>query len=181
MFSRFGWQLTLSTISCIHSCIIYCVSAILASTADWLSLTRSSRPKVFLGKGVLKIYSNFTGEHPCRSVISINLLCNFIEITFWHRCSPVNLLHIFRTAFPKNTSGWLHLGLFQWIFKIISKRLLHRTREYLLLWLKRTKKKTFFRFVICSVTFLSYSLCCKVACMVKIKKKFYYNLIILIK
>ena len=28
---------------------------------------RSSRPEVFLGKGVLKICSKFTGEHPCRS------------------------------------------------------------------------------------------------------------------
>ena len=34
---------------------------------------------------------------------------NFIEITLWHRCSPVNLLHIFRTPFTKNTSGRLLL------------------------------------------------------------------------
>ena len=34
---------------------------------------RSSPPEVFLGKGALKIYSKFTGEHPCRSVISIKL------------------------------------------------------------------------------------------------------------
>ena len=27
----------------------------------------------------------------------------------WDGCSPVNLLHIFRTTFPKNTSGWLLL------------------------------------------------------------------------
>ena len=32
-----------------------------------------------------------------------------IEITLWHACSPVNLLHIFRTPFSKNTSGWLLL------------------------------------------------------------------------
>ena len=32
---------------------------------------RSSPPKVLLGKGVLEIYSKFTGEHPCRSVILI--------------------------------------------------------------------------------------------------------------
>ena len=35
---------------------------------------RSHRPEVFLGKGVLKICSKFTGEHPCRSAISIKLL-----------------------------------------------------------------------------------------------------------
>ena len=33
----------------------------------------------------------------------------FIEITLWHGCSPVNLLLIFRTPFPKNTSGQLLL------------------------------------------------------------------------
>ena len=35
---------------------------------------RSSHPEVFLEKGVLKICSKFTGEHSCRSVISIKLL-----------------------------------------------------------------------------------------------------------
>ena len=41
---------------------------------------------------------------PCRSAILIKLLCNFIEITLRHGCSPVNMLHIFRTPVPKNTS-----------------------------------------------------------------------------
>ena len=58
---------------------------------------RSSHPGLFWRKGVLKICSKLTGENPCRSVISVTLLCNFIEITLWHGCSPVNLLHIFRT------------------------------------------------------------------------------------
>ena len=57
-----------------------------------------------LGEGVLKICSKFTGEHPCRKVISIKLLCNFIKITLRHGCSPVNLLLIFRTLFLKNIS-----------------------------------------------------------------------------
>ena len=38
-------------------------------------IIRSSRAEVFLGNGVLKICSKFTGEHPCLSVISIKLLC----------------------------------------------------------------------------------------------------------
>ena len=70
---------------------------------------RNNRPEVFLGKGALKIRSKSTGEHPCRSTISIMLQSNFIEITIWHVCSPVNLLRIFRTLFYKNTSGWLLL------------------------------------------------------------------------
>ena len=47
---------------------------------------RGSRPGMFLGKGILKICSKFTGEHPCRSAISV---------TF--------------TPFLKNTFGWLLL------------------------------------------------------------------------
>ena len=72
-------------------------------------IIRSSRPEVFLRKCVLKICSKFTGEHPCRSVISIKLLCNFIEIALRHGCSPVNLQHIFRTPFTKDISGRLLL------------------------------------------------------------------------
>ena len=34
---------------------------------------------------------------------------NFIEIALRYDWSPVNLLHIFRTPFPKNTSGLLLL------------------------------------------------------------------------
>ena len=54
-----------------------------------LSISGSSHPEVFLGKGVLKIYNKFTGGHQCRSA----------------------LLYIFRTLFPRNTSGWLLLYL----------------------------------------------------------------------
>ena len=37
---------------------------------------------------------------------SIKLQSNFIEITLRLGCSPVNVLHIFRTPFPRYTSGW---------------------------------------------------------------------------
>ena len=75
------------------------------------TIFRSSRPEVFLYKDVLKTCSKFTGQHSCWSVISIKLQSSFIEITLCHGCSPVNLRHIFRTPFPKNTSGWLLLNL----------------------------------------------------------------------
>ena len=56
-----------------------------------------------------KICIKFTEEHPCRSVISVKLQSNFIEIILRHGCSPVNLLHIFRTPFLKNNPEWLLL------------------------------------------------------------------------
>ena len=39
------------------------------------------------------------------------IVCNYIEIALRHRCSPANLLHIFGTPLPKNTSGWLLLKI----------------------------------------------------------------------
>ena len=68
---------------------------------------KSSHQDVFLRKGVVKISSKFTGEHPCRSAISIKLQSNFIEITLRHGCSPANLVYNFGTPFLKSTSGWL--------------------------------------------------------------------------
>ena len=39
--------------------------------------------------------------------------------TLWHRCSSVNLLHIFRTPFSKNTYGWL-------LLTVVSNNLIKR-------------------------------------------------------
>ena len=52
--------------------------------------------------------------------------CDFNKVAFWHGPSPVNLLHIFRTPFPKNTSGRLLLSvlLFSVKFAFIYKFLL---------------------------------------------------------
>ena len=56
-----------------------------------------------------QIYS----KHQGRSAISVKLPCNFIEITLLHGCSPVNLLHVLRAPFLKNTSRRLLLKLYQ--------------------------------------------------------------------
>ena len=49
---------------------------------------RSSPPVVFSKKGAAKIRSKTTGEQSCRSAISTKPLCNFIEITPAHGCTP---------------------------------------------------------------------------------------------
>ena len=63
---------------------------------------RSIHPDVFLGKGVLNICSKFTAPMLKREF-------NKVAFALQHGCCLVNLLHIFRTPFPKNTSGRLHL------------------------------------------------------------------------
>ena len=56
----------------------------------------------------------------------VGLLCKFIEIILRHGCSPVNLLHIFRTPLPKNTSGLAasDLSLLLTMFVILHGQLL---------------------------------------------------------
>ena len=88
-------------------------------------IIRSNHPEVFLEKGVPKICSKFTGEHPRRSVISIKMLCcNFIEITLRNRCSPVNLPYIFRTPFPRNASVSLLLN-----YDVKERKILGQNKE----------------------------------------------------
>ena len=64
-----------------------------SSICQALLSNRSRPPGLFLRKGVLKTCSKFTVKN----------------LTLRHGCSPVNLLHIFRTPFHKNTSGRLLL------------------------------------------------------------------------
>ena len=95
-----------------------------------LAQYRSSRPEVFLRKmcsenmqkidrrtpmpkcnfNIWKHAANLQeNTHAEWSAISIKLLYNFIEIALQNGCSPVNLLHIFRTPFVKNSPGRLLL------------------------------------------------------------------------
>ena len=78
---------------------------------EWMSYSQKQSSRSVLRKKVFWKYAAnvFTGKHPYRSAISIKLQSNFIEITLWHGCSSVNLQHIFRISFLKNTSGRLLL------------------------------------------------------------------------
>ena len=76
----------------------------------WSSIQKQP-PRGVLKKRCSENMQKFTGEHLSPSVNSIKLQSNFIEITLRHGWCPVNLLHIFRTPFPRNTSGWLLLSV----------------------------------------------------------------------
>ena len=68
-------------------------------------LVQKQPPRVVLKKrcseSMQQIYRR-TLMQKC-DINEVSLLCNFIDIVL----RPVNLLHIFRTTFLKNTSGWL--------------------------------------------------------------------------
>ena len=65
-------------------------------------------------------------------MISIKLRCNFIEIAIRCGSSPVNLLHISRTPFPRNTYGGLLLNFTKHFYKVLV-RLLMVAEELILL------------------------------------------------
>ena len=117
-----------------HCCGIFSEKVILKIT--WLQLFGSSRLKMFLRKGVLKICSKLTGKHPCQSVIAIKLFCNFIEVTLRHGCSLVNFLLVFISLFSKNTFGWLLLYA-QSFFSIIKRHIYNKLQLRILrTWIK---------------------------------------------
>ena len=92
----------------------------------------------------------------CFKITAMSIeLSNFIEIALRHGCSPVNLLHIFRKPFSKNTSVWLLLAhhtwfnmTVQWLLWTISKTLnvkkiqsnkINLLEGYLFLWTHLSK------------------------------------------
>ena len=71
---------------------------------------RTPMPKDDFNKVALQLYWNHTSAWVATLLKShFDMDCNFIEIALRHGCSPVNLLHIFRTPFLKNTSERLLL------------------------------------------------------------------------
>ena len=63
----------------------------------------------FLKKSCSEIKQQIYSRTPMLKCDFNKVASNFIEIALRHGCSPVNLLDIFRTLFPKNISGGLLL------------------------------------------------------------------------
>ena len=100
----------------------------------WLLLRRIFWNIVRWGNLKVRICFNYLHKQPFRGVLKkscsenmqqiyrrtptpkCDLQSNFIEITLRHGCSPVNLLHIFRTPFLKNTSEWVPLYFFAYLY-----------------------------------------------------------------
>ena len=78
---------------------------------------RSSRPKVFCKKCVLRIFTKFTGKHLCQSLFLIKLQALGKNETQVHRCFPVNFAKFPRTP-PKTppvvASEKMNLWVMSW-------------------------------------------------------------------
>ena len=81
-------------------------------------------------------------KNQCQSVISIKLLCNFIEIALQDGCFPVNSVHIFRTPFLKRTP----LDGCFWDWYLCDKNIHHERVK---------RRRTLFRFY-CETSFFRF-------------------------
>ena len=82
----------------------------------WLTLLKKSQSTLLNlqkqpSRGILKKRCSEKMQQIYSRTPMPKLLCHFIEIALQHESSPVNLLHIFRTTFSKNTSGQLLLNV----------------------------------------------------------------------
>ena len=65
------------------------------------SIHRSSRPEVFWKKGILKIFTEFSGS-TCARV-------SLLKKRLWHRCFPTNFVKFLRTSISIKHLRWLLL------------------------------------------------------------------------
>ena len=85
-----------------------------------------------VSEAAIQRWSSENIQHNTHAEVQFNKVAiNFIEITLRHGCSPVNLLHIFKKLFPRNTSGWLLLlfGSIKLLRQVIS---LFTASEYII-------------------------------------------------
>ena len=60
------------------------------------------------------------------------LLCNFIEITLWLGCSPVNLLHIFRTPLAASEYGLMLISSYLLTALVTAKNIIMQVTHILI-------------------------------------------------
>ena len=75
---------------------------------------RSSRPEVFIEKGVRRNFAKSTGKHLCQSLISIKLQASALQLyqkrSSAIRCFPVNFAKFPRTPLFTEQLWWLLFG-----------------------------------------------------------------------
>ena len=100
----------------------FLIKFVMVFSKSVLTLQKQSS-RYFLRKSCSENMHQIYKRTPCRSVISIKLPYNSIEIIFWHGCSPVNLLRSFTTSLEgcfclKNLKFSIVTGQFYQFFAI---------------------------------------------------------------
>ena len=66
-------------------------------------MLRSSRPEMFCERGVIRIFTKFTGKHLCQSPLFNKVAglgtAAFLKKRLWHSCFPLNFVKFLRTPF----------------------------------------------------------------------------------
>ena len=70
---------------------------------------RSRRPEMLLWRNIMKNMKQIYRKTPTLKCDVNKVALQLYWNHFWHGCSSVSLMHIFRTPLHKNTSGWLLL------------------------------------------------------------------------
>ena len=80
-----------------------------------LYLFRSSHRRCSVRKGVLRIFTKFTGNDLCRGLffnrVAGHRPAALLKRRLWYRCFPMNFAKFVRTPFSQNTSGPLLLSV----------------------------------------------------------------------
>ena len=87
----------------------------------FLHKNRSCVTEVYLKKGVLRNFTNFTGKHLCQSLFLIKLqakTCNFVKNETSAQVFSCGFCEISRTPFPTEDLWWLLLQENIW-FKVV--------------------------------------------------------------
>ena len=100
-----------------HTNVPFCFNATSVKYWKARTLVRSSRPKVFCKKGVLRNFTKFTGKHLYQSLF-LNKVAGLRPATLlkkrlWHRYFPVNFAKFLRAPFLTEHLWWLLLRI--WI------------------------------------------------------------------
>ena len=120
LMQRYKWGIC---VVCLRQSYRLCL---LKNTVIVNMVNRSSPPEAFLGKNFLKLCSKIRVEHSCPNVMWSAKQLYWNHTLAW--VFPVNLLHISRTPFPKNTSGGQLLGkkTVRLVFRFLYKEGRHK-------------------------------------------------------
>ena len=87
---------------------------------------RSSHPKVFCKRGILRNFTKFFGKHLCQGLFFNKVAgpgtVTLLKKRLWHRCFPVNYAKFLRTLFLQNTSGGCFCKFFKEYARWSSRR-----------------------------------------------------------